>query len=149
MASTGSRREGADAGFTLVEVVVAMVLLALLALATLPALATGMRSAADSSSTTSATAAMSAVVEQARMTVTGATAGACAKLQQFAQTVPTKTFRDAQGRALPLTMTSPDCSTLPAAVTVTVSVTQPAVVCSTSGGAGCVISTATRIYVPS
>jgi prepilin-type N-terminal cleavage/methylation domain-containing protein len=149
MRANEARADGTEAGFSLVEVVVAMMLLALLALATLPALLTGVRSTAISSSGTSATAAMSAVIEQARATVTEATSGACSKLQQYAAAVPSRVFRDAQGRSMPLTMSAPDCSALPRAVTVTVTVSQPASVCHATSSSGCVLSTSTKIYVPS
>ncbi|MCA1981272.1 prepilin-type N-terminal cleavage/methylation domain-containing protein [Nocardioides nematodiphilus] len=57
-----------DAGFTLVEVVIAMMLLAILALATLPMLLQGVRASSASVVRATATRQVSALLEQARAT---------------------------------------------------------------------------------
>lgn len=126
-------QHGSDDGFSLIEVVVAMMLLALLALVTLPLFMTGIRITAANGSETTGTAAVGSVLEQARAAVAAAASGGCDALKDFASTtVPSLAadFPDAQGRTPTLTMTltassnptGPACTAgSPAPVTVEVS----------------------------
>lgn len=109
-----------EAGFSLVEVIVAMVLLGILATVTLPFFITGIRVTADDSATTTATARVGALLEQAR------TEPVCARLQALAAANQGAPFADAHGRRLKLTMDPPVCTGTPAAVTVSVRATDAA-----------------------
>ena len=59
-------RSRSDAGFSLVEVVIAMFVLGLIAVMLLPALITGIRTSADQSAVATATRRLSAIVEEGR-----------------------------------------------------------------------------------
>jgi len=125
-----------DDGFSLIEVVVAMMLLALLALVTLPLFMTGLRITAANGSETTATDQVAAVLEQARV------APNCTGLKSLAAAHQPSTFTDAQGRQLRLTVPTPTCTPgTAAAVTLTASATN---------ASGTTVSTATTmIYVSS
>ena len=126
-----------DAGFSLIEVIVAMMLLGILATVTLPFFITGIRVTADDSATTTATARVGALIEQAR------TAPTCSKLRALASDNQSAPFTDAHGRPLKLTMDPPDCvEGTPAAVTVAVRATNDA-------GTSTLSSASTIIYVTS
>ncbi|UDY23068.1 type II secretion system protein [Nocardioides sp. Kera G14] len=133
-------------GFSLVEVIVAMVLLGILAVGALPMFATGLRITAADASTTTATAAVSSVLEQARAKAAASPTAACQALQSYAANLPT--FTDAAGRPISVTMTAP-CTGGPAAVTVTVRATRTTATCDSNATTGpCVTAATTMIYVP-
>jgi prepilin-type N-terminal cleavage/methylation domain-containing protein len=123
----------ADAGFSLLEVVVAMMLLALLAVATVPLFTTGMRVSADTATTATATERVNAVLEQLRATPT------CGALQN--QTLGP--FPDARGRSFDVVVTVAGACAARAAMTVTATARR------TVGGAARTLATATTIiFVP-
>lgn len=126
-----------EAGFSLVEVIVAMVLLGILATVTLPFFITGIRVTADDSATTTATARVGALLERARTET-------CAQLNALAAANQGAVFTDAHGRTLRLTMTMDPapCTTVPARLAVTVRATDEA-------GTTTLSSASTIIYVTS
>lgn len=95
-------RTSSDAGFTLVEVVVAMVLLAILALATLPMFARGIQATASTGTTTTATQAVGARIEQAR------TADGCDDLTGQAAVPWSRT--DAHGHSFQVSLSVTGCA---------------------------------------
>lgn len=124
------------AGFSMLEVVVAMMLLAALAVVTLPLFVRGLSMTAGTSATTTATARVQAVLEQARVDPT------CTSLKALASGYQGRAFTGAQGAAMRLTMATPTC-TPGSATAVTVSV-------RATDAAGAVLSDATTIiYVTS
>ena len=64
------RNEAHEAGFSIVEVLIAMFLLALVAVALLPALVQGIRLSSEQSAVATATRELNALVEQARQSPT-------------------------------------------------------------------------------
>lgn len=80
-----------DAGFSIVEVIIAMFLLAIIAVALLPALVNGIRYSSQQSAVATATRQLNSLVEQARQTPS------CGALSSAAAT---KTFTDGAGRTL-------------------------------------------------
>jgi prepilin-type N-terminal cleavage/methylation domain-containing protein len=126
-----------EAGFSLVEVIVAMVLLGILATVTLPFFITGIRVTADDSATTTATARVGALIEQARTRT-------CAQLNALAAANQGADFTDAHGRRLKLTMTMDpaQCTAVPVRLAVTVKATNDA-------GTATLSSASTIIYVTS
>jgi prepilin-type N-terminal cleavage/methylation domain-containing protein len=127
---TGELDPASEAGFSLVEVIVAMVLLAVVALLTVPFFALSLRQTGTTSSQTSATGQVSAVLEQAHATPT------CANLTALPQTTGT----DAQGRAFGIAVVVSTCR---AAALVSVTAT------ATRVSDGVVLaSAATKVYVP-
>ncbi|WP_158865663.1 prepilin-type N-terminal cleavage/methylation domain-containing protein [Leifsonia sp. AG29] len=118
MNTASERSESADAGFTLVEVMVAMLLLAVLALAILPTFVAQLR--ATSVNTTIATASQLAgqQIDDAQ-----SRAATCAALQAY-QSETVAPVVDARGIALQATRTVslPCPTTYPATISVTVTV---------------------------
>lgn len=97
-----------DGGFSLVEVVVAVVLLGLVAIAILPALVMGLQATAAQSSVATSTREVSQMIDSARQQTT------CAGL---AQALQAQTFSDGRGRSLTVTgtidnLTGATCPTL-------------------------------------
>lgn len=82
---------GADAGFTIIEVIIAMFLLAVIALALLPMLIQGVRSTSHESVTATATRDVYGYVEKARQNAT------CPGLTGLAGAHP---YQDSAGRTL-------------------------------------------------
>lgn len=110
------QHNGADTGFSIVEVIIAMFLLAVIALAILPMLIQGVRSSSHESLTATATRDVYGYVEKARQnaTCTGLTSLSGAHL-----------YTDASGRTLfTTTVAVPSCA-VTTAVRVTVTATSP------------------------
>lgn len=120
-----------DDGFTIVEVIVAVVLLGFLAIAILPALVMGLSVASDQSSKATAIRAANTVIEEARMTPTcGGLAGAAAA----------RTVTDGSGKPLIVSATVGACAP-GAAVPFTVTV-------SPGAGEPAAVTTRALIFVP-
>jgi prepilin-type N-terminal cleavage/methylation domain-containing protein len=122
-----------DAGFGLVEVIVAIFILGLLAVAILPMIWTGLRVAADQSSVASATQQVSKVIEDAR---TQAASG-CEAL------AISRTATDGQGRTFTLSgEVAGGCSGVLGGVAVKYTAT------ATSSDGKQLATAVTRIYIP-
>jgi prepilin-type N-terminal cleavage/methylation domain-containing protein len=110
------QHNGADAGFSIVEVIIAMFLLAVIALAILPMLIQGVRSSSHESVTATATRDVYGYVERARQNAT------CTGLTGLAGAHP---YVDTAGRTLfTTTVVVPSCS-VTSAVRITVTATKP------------------------
>jgi type II secretory pathway pseudopilin PulG len=120
------------AGFSLVEVVIAMFLLGLIAIALLPALVDGIRYSTSQSSVATATRFMNEVVEQARQSAD------CTELVGF-ETSP-RTSDDGRGEPLTANVDVTGCPGV-ANTTRTFAIT-------VSGSAGVLVSTTAMIYLP-
>jgi prepilin-type N-terminal cleavage/methylation domain-containing protein len=110
------QHNGADTGFSIVEVIIAMFLLAVIALAILPMLIQGVRSSSHESVTATATRDVYGYVEKARQNAT------CTGLTSLSGAHP---YTDTAGRTLfTTTVTVPSC-TITTAVRITVTATSP------------------------
>jgi prepilin-type N-terminal cleavage/methylation domain-containing protein len=129
------RDRGTDAaGFSLVEVIIAMFILGLIAIALLPALVNGIRYSSEQSSVATATRQLNALVEEARRAPSCATVAAARA---------TKTFQDGAGRDFTTAGTSGNCTPCPiltgAAITLNLTASQ----------AGRTLATVSaKVYVP-
>ncbi|MDF2470341.1 MAG: prepilin-type N-terminal cleavage/methylation protein [Rhodococcus erythropolis] len=127
------RDRGVDAaGFSLVEVVIAMFLLAVIAIALLPALVDGIRYTSKQSSVATATRFMNEVVEQARQSAD------CTELLGF-ETSPL-TSEDGRGNQLTANV---DVSGCPGAAN-----TARTFEITVSGAAGALASTTALVHLP-
>ena len=130
-----------DAGFSLVEVIVAMVLLGILAVVTLPFFITGFRVSADDGARTTATDQISATLEQLRAKPDCADLpGMVATLNQPAN----QTHYDARHRAFTVAVSAPVYSGGSCAAKSTATVTVTA-----KRGSTVLSSASTIIYVTS
>jgi len=84
-------RPRSNEGFTLVEVVIAMLLLGLIAIAMLPALWNGIRFSTEQSAVATATREVNTLIEQARQTALRPSANICGDLQAYANADSTRT----------------------------------------------------------
>ena len=77
------RETGADDGFSLVEIVIAMLILGIIAMALIPPLWQGIRFSSEQSTVATATRQLNALIEDARATPTCGTLNAAAAIQSF------------------------------------------------------------------
>lgn len=136
MSSAIDRADESDAGFSMIEVVVAMFVLLIFSLALIPAFITGLRATANNTTLATASQLVSQQINKARSFST------CQALRDY-QTQPILPVVDARGVSLQPALSPITCpATYPGTVTVTASV-------STSGSSTVLSSATTYVYVGS
>ncbi len=129
------RQRGFDAaGFSLVEVIIAMFILGLIAIALLPGLVSGIRYSSEQSAVATATRQLNAIVEEARR------APSCAGL---AAARATQTFSDGTGRNFTTSAPPSSCTPCPAVTGSTIALNLTA-----QQGSRILATASALIYVP-